>query len=99
MYIFLGIVGEIATVVGSVAINLNGASNSILEIAKKGYKVNKNVLEEYQKKHAEEAKEKSNGFNGVLAIVCGFFVSFFIVLYNSRTKKVKTSAIIKNCDV
>ena len=37
--------------------------------------------------------------NGVLAIVCGFFVSFFIVLYNSRTKKVKTSAIIKNCDV
>lgn len=72
MYIFLGIVGEIATVVGSVAINLNGASNSILEIAKKGYKVNKNVLEEYQKKHAEEAKEKSNGFNGVLAIVLLF---------------------------
>ena len=56
MIIFLGIVGELATVIGSVAINLNASLNSVLEISKKGYKIDKNVLDEYSRKENERAK-------------------------------------------
>ena len=72
MYIFLGIVGELATVVGSVAISLNGAVDSVLEISKNGYKIDKSVLDEYQKKQAEEKKEKTNGIKKALGVVLLF---------------------------
>lgn len=65
MYIFLGIVGELATIVGTVAINLNTAMDSVLEISKKGYKIDKSVLDEYQKKQAEKSK-KTSGIKKVL---------------------------------
>lgn len=65
MYIFLGIVGELATVVGTVAISLNAAMDSVLEISKNGYKIDKSVLDEYQKKQAEE-KQKISGIKKVL---------------------------------
>ena len=66
MIIFLGIVGEIATVIGSLAIIVNAGFDSVLEISKKGYKIDKNVLDEVQKKQAEEKKQKANLFNRVL---------------------------------
>ena len=72
MYIFLGIVGELATVVGSVAISLNGAFDSVLEISKNGYKIDKSVLDEYEKRQAEEKKEKTNGFKKALGVVLLF---------------------------
>lgn len=72
MYIFLGIVGELATVVGSVAIILNGAVDSVLEISKNGYKIDKSVLDEYEKRQAEEKKEKTNGFKKALGVVLLF---------------------------
>ena len=72
MYIFLGIVGELATVVGSVAISLNGAVDSVLEISKNGYKIDKSVLDEYEKRQAEEKKEKTNGFKKALGVVLLF---------------------------
>ena len=66
MIIFLGIVGELATVIGSVAIYLNACFNSILEISKNGYKVEINGLDEFQKKHVEGKKQKSNLANKIL---------------------------------
>lgn len=65
MYIFLGIVGELATVVGTFAITLNAGVDSILEISKNGYKIDKSVLDEYQKKQAEK-KQKTSGIKKVL---------------------------------
>ena len=53
MYTFLGVVGGLATVVGSVIININSAVNSILEISKNGYKIDKRVLDEYQQMKEE----------------------------------------------
>lgn len=49
MYIFLGIIGELATVIGSSYIILNGALDSVLEISKNGYKIGKNTLDEFSK--------------------------------------------------
>lgn len=66
MIIFLGIVGELATVVGSVAITLNAGIDSILEISKNGYKIDKSVLDEVQKKQAEKKKQKTSLGNKVL---------------------------------
>ena len=57
MIIFLGIVGELATVIGSVVITLNAGLDSILEISKNGYKIEKSVLDEFHKKQAEEKKQ------------------------------------------
>lgn len=37
--------------------------------------------------------------NGVLAIVCAFFINFLIVLLNSSIKKAKDKEIINNCDI
>ncbi len=72
MYIFLGIVGELATVVGSVAITLNGVLDSVLEISKNGYKIDKSVLDEYEKRQAEQKKEKTNGLKKALGVVLLF---------------------------
>lgn len=66
MIIFLGIVGELATVIGSVAITLNAGLDSVLEISKNGYKIDANVLDEVQKKQAKEKKQKANLSNRVL---------------------------------
>ena len=54
MYIFLGIIGELATVIGSSYIILNGTLDSILEISKNGYKIDKNTLDEFSKKQKKE---------------------------------------------
>ncbi len=59
MIIFLGIVGELATIIGSVVITVNAELDSVLEISKNGYKIEKSVLDEIQKKQAEE-KQKLN---------------------------------------
>ena len=69
MIIFLGIVGELATVIGSVAITLNASLNSVLEISKKGYKIDKNVLDEYSQKRIEEEKQKTNGTKKLLGTI------------------------------
>ena len=64
MYIFLATIGELATVVGSIVISVNGGFNSILQISKNGYKIDKKVFYEYQKRQ-EEKKEKINEFKKV----------------------------------
>lgn len=69
MIIFLGIVGEITTVIGSVAIAFNAGLDSVLEISKNGYKIDKNVLDELQKKQTEEKKQKTNLANRVLGTI------------------------------
>ena len=58
MYIFLGIIGELVTVVGAYAIIFNAGIDSILEISKNGYKIDKSVLDEYKKKQSEEKHGK-----------------------------------------
>ena len=72
MYIFLGIVGELATVVGTIAIGFNCIFDSILEISNHGYKIDRRALDEYQKRHAEEKSEKTNGFKKALGLALLF---------------------------
>lgn len=91
MYIFLGIVGELATVVGSVAISLNGAVNSVLEISKNGYKIDKSVLDEYQKRQAEEKKEKTNGIKRALGVALLFVPGVNLLRANITNVKMKKS--------
>ena len=43
MVIFLGIVGELITVIGSVAITIHFIIDSVLEIANNGYKLDKDL--------------------------------------------------------
>lgn len=72
MIIFLGVVVELATVLGTIAITINGSANSILEIFKNGYKIDKEVLDEYQKKQAEAKKEKNTVSKKVLRTILLF---------------------------
>lgn len=91
MYIFLGIVGELATVVGSVAISFNGAVNSVLEISKNGYKIDKSVLDEYQKRQAEEKKEKTNGIKRALGVALLFVPGVNLLRATFTNVKMKKS--------
>lgn len=91
MYIFLGIVGELATVVGSIVITLNCAVDSVLEISKNGYKIDKSVLDEYEKRKAEEKKEKSNGLKKALAVVLLFVPGVNLLRASIASIKTKKS--------
>ena len=91
MYIFLGIVGELATVVGSVAISLSGVVNSVLEISKNGYKIDKSVLDEYQKRQAEEKKGKTNGIKRALGVALLFVPGVNLLRANITNFKMKKS--------
>ena len=57
MVIFLGIVGELITVIGSVAITIHFIIDSVLEIPNNGYKLDKDLLDE---KKAKEKTQKPN---------------------------------------
>ena len=45
MMIFLGIIGELATVVGTLVITTNAGIDAVLEIPKNGYKIDKDTYE------------------------------------------------------
>ncbi len=60
MYIFLGIIVEIATIIGCKKIVFGTAEKIILNSMKKGYKFDINALTILQKKQAEEMKKKGN---------------------------------------
>lgn len=94
MIIFLGIVGELATVIGSVAITLIAGLDSILEISKNGYKIDKSVLDEAQKKQAEEKKQKSNLANIVLRTILLLVPG--VNLINASIKGVKLKKSVMN---
>ena len=91
MIIFLGIVGELATVIGSVVITLNAGLDSILEISKNGYKIEKSVLDEFQKKQAEEKKQKSNLANKILGTVLLLVPGINLINASVKGAKVKKS--------
>lgn len=67
IFIILGIAGELGTIAGSFYILFNGVINSMLEIAKKGYKFKRNELDEYINNNKN--KEKANGFEIALGLV------------------------------
>ena len=94
MIIFLGIVGELATIIGSVAITLNASFDSILEISKSGYKIEKSVLDEFQKKQTEEKKKKSHLANKILGTVLLFVPG--INLINASVKGAKVKKAVMN---
>ena len=62
MYIFLGIVGGIASFAGSIALRVNGVFDALIEIGNKGYKIDKETVNKYQKE-LEEEKNKNNDNN------------------------------------
>ena len=43
MMIFLGIIGELATVIGTLVITTNAGIDAVLEIPKNGYKIDKDT--------------------------------------------------------
>lgn len=57
MVILLGITLELATVIGSIILPINATTDTLLDIANKGCKVNKKAYDEVQKKLDEEKKE------------------------------------------
>lgn len=88
MVIFLGIVGELATVIGSVAIILNAGFDSILEISKNGYKIDKSVLDEFKKQQKKQKSNLAKRFvNTVLLLVPGIN----LINANVRSNKIKKS--------
>lgn len=58
MYVFLTIIIELASVVGSVVITFNTAIDGVLEIGKCGYRIDKDILEEIKEKNKKK-KERS----------------------------------------
>lgn len=54
MYLFLGIIGELASITITQIIELNTEINSLLEIAKNGYKIDKKKFEEEKNKLTKE---------------------------------------------
>ena len=91
LFIILGIVGELGTIAGSFAIMFNGTINSMLEIAKKGYKFKKNELDEYLNNNN---KEKANGFEIALRYV--LFLIPGVNFLNAVIKSHQMKAIMLN---
>ncbi len=89
MIIFLGIVGELATVIGSVVITINAVLDSVLEISKNGYKIEKSVLDEIQKEQAEEKKQKSNLANKILGTVLLLVPGINLINVSVKGTKIK----------
>ena len=58
MYVFLAIILELASVVGSVVITFNTMIDGVLEIGKNGYRIDKDILEEIKEKNKNK-KERS----------------------------------------
>lgn len=57
MLLFLAIVGELGTIIGSHILRENGIIDSLLEISNNGYKIDKNFLNEYQKNYKQDHDE------------------------------------------
>lgn len=99
MYIFLGIIGELATVIGSSYIILNGALDSVLEISKNGYKIDKNTLDEFSKKQKKEKQRKNNGIKrllgGIILLTPGVNLINSIIKVNKLKKSVMSDPMIK----
>lgn len=99
MYIFLGIIGELATVIGSSYIILNGTLDSILEISKNGYKIDKNTLDEFSKKQKKEKQSKNNGIRrllgGIILLTPGVNLINSIIKVSKLKKSVMNDPMIK----
>lgn len=87
MFVVLGILGEISTVAGSIIINQNSVTNSMLEISKNGYKFDKSLLEKFQliRKNNNNKIKKSIGM--ILLFVPG--VNLLSACINNATNKKK----------
>lgn len=57
MIIFLGIMGELTTVILSVIISVKGALDGLLELSKNGFKLDQRTLKEMQRIQQEEKKD------------------------------------------
>lgn len=90
MMIFLGIVGEIASVVGSLALTIDGSIKMTLEMSNMGYKVSKKYWNEYQKGKAAARKEKKSRIKGTLGLLLFFIPGFNLIqagLINLKAKR------------
>lgn len=59
MTIFLAIAIELATIIGTIAIKINGTINSLLEISKNGYKIDKEALANFKMTQKKEQNENN----------------------------------------
>lgn len=92
MYIFLGIIGELATIIGCTAITINAGINSVLEISKNGYRIDKSVLDEVlQKEQMKEKKRKANLTNRVLGTILLLLPGVNLINASIKGEKLKRS--------
>lgn len=71
MVVALIILAEIASVVGTFVITFNTLIDSILEIPKNGYKIDKKVIDKYSEKHSME-KYKDSRIKKIINTICLF---------------------------
>lgn len=89
MIIFLSVLGELGTVVGSFVIQFNGVLDSFLEIPKNGYKIDKAILDDYQKRQDEAEKEKKSASNFALGTLLLLIPGVNLVFSGIKVAKMK----------
>ena len=88
MVIFLGIVGELITVIGSVAITIHFIIDSVLEIPNNGYKLDKDLLDE---KKAKEKTQKPNSMKMALTTMLLLAPGINLIYTSIKGVKLKKS--------
>ena len=68
MYIFLGIVAELASIVGTTVISVKAVTDPLINLQNKGYKLDPKVVKEYQEK-SKQARNKLTRANLIKGIV------------------------------
>lgn len=92
MYVFLAIILELASVVGSVVITFNTVIDGILEVGKNGYRIDKDTLEEIKEKNKN--KNERSKFKKILDWVLLFTPG--INLINAGISYFKFKNLIRN---
>lgn len=97
MFVALIILGEIASVVGTFVISFNTLMDSILEISKNGYKIDRKVMEEYREKQAGQ-KQEAKGFkkfiNNISLFIPGVNLIRAGICYHKTMKNLMDDPII-----
>lgn len=90
MKVFLIILGELTTIIASIAISINSGFNAVLQISKNGYKIKKEVLDEYEQKVAEK-KKNENKLKQILGTIFIFIPIINIIKAITSSIKLKNS--------
>ena len=106
MYIFLGIDGEIASIIGSSIISVKSITDPILNLQKKGYKLDPGAMQRFKEKGENEKAEMTN-FQKAKSIITFLLpginllsatVNYYVIKKQFETDPKLTCAITKMTD-